>query len=446
MTNRNYSITKMIVFILALTVTMSLGAQDSLPLPQSSDGTMSTRAAVYNEIITNGGAESGFTAWNTLQTRGNINVACDNAGAGQFYAATGSCAFVLANNTNSKKVSVIKQVIRPRQSIDAFRAGHVLDLNVFANSNNLYNAKGVAVQVQIIAKFKDGTKQKANVKLGNGETSYQAYNKSMVLKRKAKKIIVKVKYLKGTTGSAFIDGISIAHIASPTCVVDQQDEKSWSYFIENSGSGLFMAGRGPLPSSQGSFMMATGSGNGQNLGGRVYMTTNSLDGVRLDQINSITYNTYIEASPNSGSVLPVVNLYVDLDGDGFWNNNDPLSSVLVFNPAHNAQNAIMTRDAVWTTWRLDRSTTRWSDLNGIVSNPSNPQVTLNAILQYYPNAKIVSPYPLIAPRFKGFQLVAGSSDGGAWTNFIGYVDNVQFNTAASVRCQTTDFEAYSPLN
>lgn len=438
MNTRNYSITTLII-ILLLTATVSLGAQDAMPLPQSNDGSVATRAAVYNEIMTNGSGEANFYQWRTKRANNSIKIACDNPAAGQFFAASGKCAFSLSDTTGGKETSVVKQIIR--DSVDGFRKGDTLDVSFMGNSNSL---NGVA-QVQIVAKLNNGTKQKLKMDLNQGETSYQSYQQALVLKRKAKKIVVKLKLKKGTTGSAYIDRVSIAHITSPTCVVDQQDEQSWSYFVENTGSGMFASGRGPLPESQGSFMMATGSGNGQNLGGKVYMASNSLDGVRLDQIQNITYNTFVESSPNSSSALPAVNLYVDLDGDGTWYNNDPLSAILIFDPSRNMQNAIMTR-SVWTTWRLDPSTTRWSDARGIVSSTTTPQATFKSILQYYPNAQIISPYPHIAPRFKGFQLVAGSANGGAWTNFVGYVDNVQFNTTGAVRCLTTDFEAYSPLN
>ena len=222
----------------------------------------------------------------------------------------------------------------------------------------------------------------------------------------------------------------------------------WSQVAQRTATGSFVVGPGTPPLNFGSYRMTTGAGNagpdlpqgGAGQGGKVWLTTQQYDNTRLADITQMGFSTYVTASPaSSGNIItPTLQFQIDLDGNG------TRDSAMIFEPYYSTVANGGTQPNVslgqWQTW--DARGGKWWFNNATVFGCGGCVFpTFNAIIAAYPNAKILTWYPL-ADGY-GTQFVAGQNSAGApWMNFDGNVD--AFTIAVNAPSTTFDFEPGRP--
>lgn len=132
---------------------------------------------------------------------------------------------------------------------------------------------------------------------------------------------------------------------------------------------------------------------GNSLNDEVLWSTNYLNNIRLDEIQEISYNSYLaDASFDTFTGITMV-LYVDLTGDGYNAAND---GRIVFQPQNNyhlSENSANTDAAgninvgEWQQWRAIPGSGIWRDINMNIA-PSGVGFTLDELLIIYPDAII----------------------------------------------------------
>jgi hypothetical protein len=221
------------------------------------------------------------------------------------------------------------------------------------------------------------------------------------------------------------------NLVGQTKTVTLADGNGFGTFYDNTGSSAFVAGPATPPLGVGSFQMSTGSGDGPNLGGKVYEGNADYDGTRLDAIKALSYSTYVESTsglPGSAVLAPTITLQVSVDG------NASRDSALVFEPVYNTDQGTVT-PGTWQTW--DALHGKWwftkQSAPQTAYGPSD-YVTFAQILTTYPNIQIVNWYA--RPDGAGVASVAGTSSGGAWKDFVGDVDGLTIQ----VDCAKTTYD------
>ncbi|RME55585.1 MAG: hypothetical protein D6795_02950 [Deltaproteobacteria bacterium] len=198
----------------------------------------------------------------------------------------------------------------------------------------------------------------------------------------------------------------------------------WIVVEEGTGEGGFVEGPEGAPLGTGSFRMATGPGEGDQ-GGKVWLMTGNFEQTELSAITGMRYATFV---PSEGStpLAPYLNLQLDLDRDG------RRDTTIVFDPAEGDAGEI--EPGVWQTW--DAAAGRWYFTAATEAFCARTcYATLPEILSAHPTATIVAWYP----NRRGISIVAGQASGGAWNDFIGYVD--AFSIAIEGEETRYDFEA-----
>jgi len=220
----------------------------------------------------------------------------------------------------------------------------------------------------------------------------------------------------------------------------------WSAVSQRTAAGTFVGGPGTPPLGVGSYRMTTGAGNsgpdlpqgGAGTGGKTWLTTQQYDNTPLANITDLSYSTYV-ASAASPSIAISLQLQVDLDGNG------TRDATMVFEPVYSPDQGTIT-PGVWQNWNA-LSGKWWFPGNtftnspGFAFCPNNCFVPFSSVIAAYPNAKIVTWYPL-ADGY-GVQFVGGqNSAGNPWINFDGNVDN--FRISVNTTNTTYDFDPDRP--
>lgn len=196
--------------------------------------------------------------------------------------------------------------------------------------------------------------------------------------------------------------------------------------------------------------LASGSGDGGSgcarLGGKPFLGTDKLEGVRLNQITELGYSYLVDA--NSGlsgaeNLTPYINIFVDLDDDGVWRGaND---SILIYEPFYTK--GAPTLDTVW----YDNAAIgtgadgRWhyaaQALPGVGQfTPNTVDLWSEIIAQPFGlgtvgDLEIVNPDPGCGAgnsqegTGSGLVITVGQKSGGAWSNYVGFVDAVYVTTS-----------------
>jgi hypothetical protein len=225
----------------------------------------------------------------------------------------------------------------------------------------------------------------------------------------------------------------------------------WSSVSQRTASGSFVDGPLTPPLGTGSYRMTTGAGNsgpdlpqtGAGQGGKTWLTTQQYDNTKLADITSISYSTYISSSPSSAIIAPSLQFQIDFNGDG------TRDGTMVFEPYYSTlanggtQHNVAPRE--WQTWDALNGKW-WFPGSAFTNNPSfafcssSCFVTFSSIVAAYPNAKIVTWYPL-ADGY-GVQFQAGQNSPGApWANFDGNVDGLTIGVSGTD--STTNFDPNS---
>jgi hypothetical protein len=140
------------------------------------------------------------------------------------------------------------------------------------------------------------------------------------------------------------------------------------------------------------------------------------NGVPLTDLTAFSYSTYATRF-GTGGQAPYVDLKIDYTGDG------QADDTLTFEPINQTQTVALNS---WQTW--DALSGRWWSDN---AGGPPPFYTLLQYIAAHSGAKIVN------TATGGVRLAAGCG-GVAWTNFVGYADNLTIGVHGS--SNTFDFE------
>lgn len=198
---------------------------------------------------------------------------------------------------------------------------------------------------------------------------------------------------------------------TPGAIVVRQTNRGpvgWQFIEEGGPSpvGELVEGPGDPPLREGSARFALASGTEamslQNFNPRFV-------GARLDEIDELTYCTYVESAPGSQAVALQLNFDDDVtDGDDSWKGR------IVFEPVNNVDQGAVTNNE-WQCWdAINGGDAKWWATGAPASAEcpnAAPFCTWDDLLNEFPNAGINS-------KFGGILLKAGSG----WSFFDGNAD------------------------
>ena len=200
-----------------------------------------------------------------------------------------------------------------------------------------------------------------------------------------------------------------------------------------------------------SLEMIPGDGAGgagcARLGGKSFFGTQNLNGLRLGDLDQLSYSFLVNASPNSGGatdshVVIYVNLFVDLNGDGVW--NGATDSILIFEPIYTGTPPFA--HDTWFTFDIigPGATGRWHYAAQPLPAGTIGQFTPSAVDDLW--TEIVAAggnadLRLVNPPGTGcgvhgpegtessLVFVIGQKDGAAYNGMITYLDNITVETS-----------------
>jgi hypothetical protein len=227
--------------------------------------------------------------------------------------------------------------------------------------------------------------------------------------------------------------------------------QGWSFGSFNADTDVFpgdpsdttamVTGPATPPLGTGSAELATGPGEGQD---GVFITSSVLDGVKLANLTSLSYSTYVTS--NNGQQFPFLKISISTLGNGV------VDDALFFEPpyqqgAADGNPSIPAQEVplldTWQSWNVLGGA--FYDDNGPSSpgeyeSPSETGVqSLAAFLLLYPNATIETD-----PTSGYDSLRLTSGEAGSSDNFTTYVDDVTvgyMNASGGSTNITYNFEA-----
>ena len=179
------------------------------------------------------------------------------------------------------------------------------------------------------------------------------------------------------------------------------------------GSISFVSGPATPPLGTGSVKLTVGS-NGDSY---PHLQQTDYTGVSLASLTAFSYSTYVTQF-GTGGQAPYIDLKIDYTGDGV------ADDTITFEPIYQTGATVSLN--TWQTWDALHGLW-WSDNQG---GPP-PLFTLASYIAMHPTAKI-------AGTSSGGVLLAAGCGGAAWTNFVGYADNLTI--AAGGTSTTYNFE------
>lgn len=204
----------------------------------------------------------------------------------------------------------------------------------------------------------------------------------------------------------------------------------WTAFDSNTAAGGATTAYGGSIGTA-AWALDTGTGTGPGLGGKSWLFTDDLTGLRLAEITELSYSTYVDSSSTAAThLVPALNIQVDLDGDGLRD------TTLVWEAVYTAQGPVV-KDT-WQKWdALDDGWWHTAGFGTLVASPG-AYGPLGYYIDQYPDATIVS-----WGATPGTAVVTGQSSGGIWAGFVGAVDGFTYAVANGDRT-TVNFEAEAP--
>lgn len=201
----------------------------------------------------------------------------------------------------------------------------------------------------------------------------------------------------------------------------------WTDSTTNNAVGSYVPGPGGQPGGlqSGSLKFETKS----SPGGKPQFITSALVGVKLAELTSLRYSSYIAAYASGGQHLThTLNLSIDRDGD-LTTTTDRHN--MVYEPCYttSCSGAIQPLNT-WATWDARAAGAIWWSTSIVpgtdFTTASGSYKPLTTILSAYPNAAVL-----------GVFVQAGQGSGNApWNDFVGYVDGF----AATVNSVTTTYD------
>gem|GEM_PF-4311668 len=228
-------------------------------------------------------------------------------------------------------------------------------------------------------------------------------------------------------------GIGLQSVFAATIPVSPTVPNGWQAQQVNTASYAFLAGPGIPPAGVGSFEMKTGSGNGANLGGKVYIGTKAYTGTLLSDIVTATIWTNVISAPVAPvSNAPAMQFMVDTDNN--WTRN----TTLVFEVARSqsSQGAIVLGQ--WKSSNMMNGV--WRTTVNVCGFAPQTDFLLQDFIANCPTARIVDWFPTSPlPEHWGVSITAGQASGGTWANTEMNVDKFIFND------DVIDFEPVAPV-
>jgi hypothetical protein len=215
-----------------------------------------------------------------------------------------------------------------------------------------------------------------------------------------------------TALAAVVAALAVAAVAAAaTIVVSPGNLNGWTLNNDTCGAATtgsisFVSGPATPPLGTGSVKLTVGA-NGDSYPTLRY---GGYNGVALANVTAFSYSTYVTQF-GTGGQAPYIDLKIDYTGDG------SADDTLTFEPIYQTAQPVALN--TWQTWNA-LAGRWWSDNSG---GPP-PFYTIPQYLAAHPTAKIVN------TATGGVRLAAGCG-GAAWTNFVGYADNLTIGVSAS---------------
>ncbi|HEY1684330.1 MAG TPA: hypothetical protein VGG19_06180 [Tepidisphaeraceae bacterium] len=216
--------------------------------------------------------------------------------------------------------------------------------------------------------------------------------------------------------------VSAGWAMAGTVNVTPSSMKGWSFSTFDSSYSLnpsagttgMVSGPATPPVGTGSAHLATPDG-----GDTAMIGTEALNGLKLSDITSLSYSTYMTS--NNGSQFPYIQIAFNLnDGTGTIDNitfEPPYQTPTTGNPtlANEGPTAINT----WQTWNAEDG--GWWD--GVSNNAGTGVKSLAYYAALYPDATITD-LPVTTGSFLGLEFEVGDTSPGDGYTYDGNVDNV----------------------
>lgn len=231
---------------------------------------------------------------------------------------------------------------------------------------------------------------------------------------------------------------------NPVTTVSPSNMNGWIIQKSGTATGSFVNGPSTPPLGAGSFKFQVGSNGNDD----VALRTANHNNTTLSSITTLKYSTYVQQNTNCQA--PYLLMSVDND------NNGSADDFLFFEPcyqngAYSTQsgatvpnqcvgNANCITLNTWQNW--DALSGGWWALNDGAGGP--PLWTLARYAQVHPGSKIVGS----ASGTGGLRITAGGG-AGAWDNFVGYADALEFSagqTAVAYDFESTQASSSSSMS
>ena len=207
--------------------------------------------------------------------------------------------------------------------------------------------------------------------------------------------------------------------------------------FDNTGEPGFLTGPAvPGLTGVGSFRMNTGVGSGDSAGGKVFLHSTELDDDPVDDLDSISYQYYIDLTSESDRI-PYVNLRV------ISPNFDSPGARTLATPDVPADDL-----GVFDTITVDDDDEVWAATGSggpIICGGEQLSVggfSIEDLANICADTTIVAIGPA---NLGGVSIVTGVSNGANWTNWTGVIDNVQITTGADDVLNTNVYDLEPPL-
>ena len=215
----------------------------------------------------------------------------------------------------------------------------------------------------------------------------------------------------------------------------------WSWLGVNTAEASIRSTVSWPDSGTGAFLLSTGDGSGdsggdwpnwQGGGGKAFLGTTQFNGLSVSDITALSYTTWVA---DDSELLPYINLFIDVDGNGSF--ETATDQIWAFDPAFIASPAVGGEWQEWDAfteahWRcvfgrspLDEgtcagtATLSWSEL--VDGSPSAVIVPASCGEAPFPDGGDCTAPDLDAP---GLLFVGGQKTGGPWAEWTAYVDGI----------------------
>jgi len=215
-----------------------------------------------------------------------------------------------------------------------------------------------------------------------------------------------------------------------TVTVSPHQPGHWKITATKTASGRYVQEPSTQILGQGSLRLDTGSGDGKDKGGKIWVGTSEFDGIKLSDLTRLTFSAFVVTSATE-DIAPYLNIHIDTNDNGKWDGRFGGDDILSFDPAQQPPprgNLKIKRD----TWNngVGGSTTHdaspavggwWIVGKENIAGRGSNSKTLQQIIEALGDHTIVANTMDDAP---GIALIAGAASGGTFKDFTGYLDQI----------------------